>query len=50
MRKTLICLAPEQHEALVRISKDTLAPISALIRRAVEQFLERERTRELETV
>ena len=44
MKRTLISLTKEQHEALTRITEETLAPMSALVRRAVEQYLERQQS------
>jgi hypothetical protein len=39
MNRTQIQLTEEQHNLLREISKDTREPISALIRKAVDQFL-----------
>lgn len=39
MNRTQIQLTEEQHTLLREISKDTKEPISALIRKAVDQFL-----------
>jgi hypothetical protein len=39
MRRTVVWLTDPQVKALTRASKESLAPVSALVRRAVEEFL-----------
>jgi Ribbon-helix-helix domain len=42
MKRTVVWLTPEQLVRLSRISKKTGAPISSLVRKAVEEFLKRD--------
>lgn len=41
--KTLIRLTPEQYETLRRLSFDTKTPIAEHIRRAVDEYLAKEK-------
>jgi ribbon-helix-helix protein len=41
MKRTVVWLTNEQTNALEQMSETTLAPISALVRQAVKEFLER---------
>jgi hypothetical protein len=43
MRRTVVWLMNRQVEQLTTLSKQSLAPVSALVRHAVNQFLERKR-------
>ena len=43
MKRTVIWLTDEQIRALGQISEQSLAPISALVRQAVKEFLDRKR-------
>jgi len=40
MKRTVVWLTDAQTKALARISQKTLAPISALVRQAVNEFLQ----------
>jgi predicted DNA-binding protein len=42
-RRTNIYLTAEQHKKLAALSKQTLAPVAALIRRAIDEFLKRQK-------
>jgi len=42
MKRTNIWLTDEQHKKLGELSGKTLAPMSALIRRAIDEFLARQ--------
>ena len=39
MKRTVIWLTERQRKALTLLSKQTLAPVSALVRHAVDEFL-----------
>ena len=39
MRRTVVWLTNPQTKALARMSRKSLAPVSALVRQAVNQFL-----------
>jgi len=41
MQRTVVLLPSKDHQALQAISEKTLAPVSALIRLAVSEFLSR---------
>ena len=43
VRRTVVWLTDRQFKALTRISKQSLAPISALVRQTVNEFLEKGR-------
>jgi hypothetical protein len=43
MKRTVVWLTDEQIKALARISEKSLAPVSALVRRAVEEFLKKQK-------
>jgi hypothetical protein len=43
MKRTVVWLSEKQVRALSALSKKSLAPISALVRHAVDEFLRRER-------
>lgn len=45
MKRTVVWLTDEQIKELERWSKDSLAPISALVREAVRTFLQQEKKR-----
>jgi Ribbon-helix-helix domain len=42
MKRTNIYLTDEQHRRLGKLSEKTLAPVAALIRRAIDEFLKRQ--------
>jgi len=42
-RRTNIYLTAEQHRKLAALSKQTMAPMAALIRRAIDEFLKRQK-------
>jgi hypothetical protein len=43
MKRTVVWLTDRQLRALTALSKKSLAPVSALVRHAVDQFLQRGR-------
>lgn len=43
MKRTVVWLTERQLRALERMSKESLAPISALVRHAVDKFLKKGR-------
>jgi hypothetical protein len=43
MKRTVVWLTKQQVKALESMSKKSLAPVSALVRRAVDEFLRRRR-------
>jgi metal-responsive CopG/Arc/MetJ family transcriptional regulator len=43
MKRTVVWLTGEQAAELARISARTFAPVSALVRKAVQQFLRKKR-------
>ena len=43
MKRTVVWLTKQQVKALDSMSKKSLAPVSALVRRAVDEFLRRKR-------
>ena len=43
MRRTVIWLTDQQAKALARMSEKSLAPVSALVRQAVKEFLQKRR-------
>jgi Ribbon-helix-helix domain len=45
MKRTVVWLTNEQVEALAAMSKKSLAPLSALVRQAVKEFLRDKRKR-----
>lgn len=45
MKRTVVWLTKSQVNLLTRISKQSLAPVSALVRRAVEDFVQRQKGR-----
>src|SRR5262249_14758368 len=44
--RTVVWLKKSQVNVLTRISKKSLAPVSALVRQAVEEFVQRQKRRE----
>jgi metal-responsive CopG/Arc/MetJ family transcriptional regulator len=45
MKRTVVWLTDQQVEELARMSKKSLAPVSALVRQAVKDFLQQKRNR-----
>jgi predicted transcriptional regulator len=45
MKRTVVWLTDEQSKALSAIAKTSLAPVSALVRQAVHEFLRNKRKR-----
>jgi metal-responsive CopG/Arc/MetJ family transcriptional regulator len=45
MKRTVVWLTDQQIKELAHMSKGSLAPISALVREAVKDFLRRKRNR-----
>jgi metal-responsive CopG/Arc/MetJ family transcriptional regulator len=43
MKRTVVWLTKQQVKALDAMSQKSLAPVSALVRRAVDEFLKRKR-------
>jgi hypothetical protein len=43
MKRTVVWLTDKQSEALSKMSKKSLAPVSALVRQAVKEFLQAKR-------
>jgi metal-responsive CopG/Arc/MetJ family transcriptional regulator len=43
MKRTVVWLTEQQARALGRISEKSFAPVSALVRQAVKEFLQRKR-------
>lgn len=43
MRRTVVWLTDRQVKALVKMSEKSLAPVSALVRQAVKEFLRKRR-------
>jgi predicted DNA-binding protein len=43
MKRTNIYLTDKQHAELAKLSKRTLAPAAALIRKAIDEFLKRQK-------
>jgi hypothetical protein len=43
MKRTNIYLSDSQHAALAKLSKQTLAPVAALIRKAIDESLARQK-------
>jgi hypothetical protein len=43
MRRTVIWLTDQQTKVLARMSEKSLAPVSALVRQAVKEFLQKRR-------
>lgn len=43
MRRTVVWLTDQQAKALARMSEKSLAPVSALVRQAVKEFLQKRR-------
>ncbi|MFZ0335851.1 MAG: ribbon-helix-helix domain-containing protein [Candidatus Acidiferrales bacterium] len=43
MKRTNIYLTDEQMKRLEGLSKKTLAPVAALVRRAIDEFLKRQK-------
>ena len=44
MKRTNIYLTDSQHKELAKLSQKTLAPVAALVRKAIDEFLKREKT------
>jgi hypothetical protein len=45
MKRTVVWLTAQQVKALVALSKKSLAPVSALVRQAVSEFLRKRHMR-----
>ena len=43
MKRFQIYLTGAQHQKLTKLSEKTLAPVAALVRRAIDEFLKRQK-------
>lgn len=41
MKRTVVWLTKQQVQALTKLSKKSMAPVSAIVRQAVKEFLQR---------